>query len=136
MYDDPSGHGTNCLGNEPEEVKTPGNQVVNGGASSKPNQTHHFATDKNKTYTQQFKDIVSNYGLDLDGDWNKESLPHQGRHPNAYHDFILDSMQEIDNIANGDKDIFLELYEKNVKGVIRSNPDMLYSNYWKGIGRK
>lgn len=54
----------------------------------RPNQVHHFATGKNKTYTQQFKDIASNYGLDLDGDWNKESLPHQGRHPNVYHDIF------------------------------------------------
>lgn len=79
---------------------------------------------------------MSNYGLDLNGDWNKESLPHQGRHPNAYHNFILDKMQEIDNIANGNKDVFLGLYEKNIKDVIRNNPDMLYSDYWKNLGRK
>ena len=39
----------------------------------------------------------------------------------------------IDNIANGNKDIFLDLYESEMKNVIRNNPDMLYSNYWKNL---
>lgn len=109
-------------------------EAVEGGAStSKPNQVHHYATDKSKTYTQAFKDITDKYGLDLDADWNKDLLPHQGRHPNAYHDFVLDEMRNIDNIANGNKDIFLELYESEIKSIVRDNPDMLYSNYWKSI---
>ena len=107
--------------------------IEGGTPTSKPNQVHHYATDKNKTYTQAFKDITDKYGLDLDADWNKDLLPHQGRHPNAYHDFVLDEMRNIDNIANGNKDIFLDLYESEIKSIIRDNPDMLYSNYWKGI---
>jgi len=81
----------------------------------------------------KFEDITKKYNLDLDDIWNKESLPHQGRHPNAYHDFILDEMKNIDNIANGNKAIFLDLYESEMKNVIRNNPDMLYSNYWKNL---
>lgn len=100
---------------------------------TKPNQIHHYATNKNKTYTQTFKSITDKYHLNLDADWNKELLPHQGRHPNAYHDFVLDEMRNIDNIANGNKDIFLDLYESEIKSIIRENPDMLYSNYWKGL---
>lgn len=65
--------------------------------------------------------------------YSKELLPHQGRHPNEYHDFVLDEMRNIDNIANGNKDIFLELYESEIRSVIRENPDMLYSDYWKGL---
>lgn len=103
--------------------------IEGGNTSTKPNQVHYYATDKNKTYTQAFRDIADKYGLDLDADWNKELLPHQGRHPNAYHDFVLDEMRNIDNIANGNKDIFLELYESEIKSVIRENPDMLYSDY-------
>lgn len=99
--------------------------------TSKPNQVHHFATNKSKTYTQAFIDITNKY--DLEGDWNKESLSHQGRHPNAYHDFVLEEMRRIDNMANGNKDIFLDLYESEIKSIIRDNPDMLYSNYWKEI---
>lgn len=104
-----------------------------GNGLSKPNQVHHYATDKSKTYTQAFKDITDKYGLDLDADWNKDLLPHQGRHPNAYHDFVLDEMRNIDNIANGNTDIFLDLYESEIKSIIRDNPNMLYSNYWKGL---
>lgn len=52
--------------------------------TSKPNQVHHFASDKNSIYTGQFKDVTKKYGLDLNGNWNRELLPHQGRHPNAY----------------------------------------------------
>ena len=104
-----------------------------GRGGGKVNQVHHFATDKNKKYTQAFQDITDKYGLNLDDDWNKALLPHQGRHPNAYHDFILDEMKNIDNIANGNKDIFLDLYESEIKSIIRDNPDMLYSSYWKGI---
>ena len=104
--------------------------------SSKPTQMHHYATNKNQTYTSQFKKITDRYGLDLAGKWNKELLPHQGRHPNAYHDFVLDQMQQIDVIADGDKNLFLELFEENIKSVIRDNPEMLYKNYWLNGGSK
>ena len=30
----------------------------------------------------------------------------------------------------GNKDIFLELFEQNVKSIIRGNPEMLYKHYW------
>lgn len=102
--------------------------------ATKPNQVHHYATNKNKTYTQKFEEILNKYGLDLDDEWNKEILPHQGRHPNAYHDFVYEQLQEIDAIAQGDKEIFLELYEQQVKSVIRNNPDMLYKDYWLNGG--
>ena len=42
-------------------------------------------------------------------------------------------MKNIDNIANGNRDIFLDLYESQIKSIIRENPEMLYSNYWKGL---
>lgn len=34
------------------------------------------------------------------------------------------------NIAQGDKDIFLKLFD-NLKNNVKSNPDMLYKDYWK-----
>ena len=97
--------------------------------NSKPYQIHHYATNKSKTYTPQLDEIAQKYGLDLDDVWNKDLLPHQGRHPNAYHEYVLDSMKQFDEIAQGDKEIFLKLYE-NLKKNIQSNPDMLYKNYW------
>lgn len=102
---------------------------VKGGKGSKPNQVHHYATNKSKTYTPQLEEITNKYGLDLDDAWNKDLLPHQGRHPNAYHNYVLDSMKQFDDIAQGDKDVFLKLYE-NLKSNVKANPDMLYKDYW------
>ena len=104
--------------------------VAEGSAKTKPLQEHHFATDKSKKYTSQFENIANKYGLDLDEPWNKEFLQHQGRHPYDYHEFVLDEMTNIDNIANGNREVFFKLFEKNVKSVIRENPDMLYKEYW------
>lgn len=95
--------------------------------AEKPYQIHHFATNKHEYYTAQFEKIVEKYDLDLDGAWNKEELPHQGRHPNSYHQFVLEQMQAIDRVAHGDVNIFLEMFENNVKSVVRAHPDMLYS---------
>lgn len=103
----------------------------NPTTSSKPDQVHHYATNKNSKYTEQFTEIADKYGLDLDQSWNKESLPHQGRHPDVYHDFVLDEMQKIDSIAQGDRDVFLSLFEDRVRNVVRNNPDMLYLEGWK-----
>ena len=100
------------------------------GTTTKPNQVHHFASNKSKKYTSQFESIIKKYGLDLDGDWNKQSMPHQGRHPYAYHDYVLDNMQKFDRIANGDKTKFLKLYDQ-MKQKIINNPEMLYKDYWK-----
>lgn len=97
----------------------------------KPMQVHHFATNKSRTYTDQMKEITDKYDLSLDGDWNKKLLPHQGRHARQYHEFILGKLREIDSIAEGDKDKFLELYEEMVVRVVSKTPAMMYSDYYK-----
>lgn len=98
----------------------------------KPMQMHHYATNKSKTYTPQIEEVTTKYGLKLDDIWNKELLPHQGRHPNAYHDFILDNLKQIDEISQGDPILFKELFEA-VKLEVRNNPDMLYKEYWNQL---
>lgn len=108
-------------------------KVLDTNKVNKPLQMHHYATNKSKKYTAEFERIVQRYNLDLDGMWNKELLPRQGRHPNAYHEFVKDKLNFIDGVANGNQEIFLDLYEKEVESIIRNNPDMLYSNYWKGL---
>lgn len=67
--------------------------------------------------------------MDLDGAWNKELMPHHGRHPNAYHDYVPDNMQKFDKIAKGDTDKFLKLFDQMKTNII-NNPDMLYKKYW------
>lgn len=109
----------------------PIDDVLKETPKSKPEQLHHYASNKNQTYTPQFKEVANKYNLDLDDLWNKELLPHQGRHPNAYHDYVLENMKQFDDIAQGNKDIFMRLYE-SMKNNIKSNPDMLYKDYWTG----
>ena len=67
--------------------------------------------------------------LSLNDDWNKELLPHQGRHPNDYHDYILSQMKDIHTLAQGDSDIFLDLFEA-IKSEVKNNPEMMYKSYW------
>ena len=78
---------------------------------AKPNQVHYFATNKSKKYTARFKKIANKYSLDLDDPWNKELMPHQGRHPYEYHDYVLEQMQKFDTVSKGDQHKFLNLYE-------------------------
>ena len=110
------------------KVGYPSESLVN--IPQRPNQIHHFASNKNKRYTAQFNQITRKYGLTLDEDWNKALMPHQGRHPNAYHDYILDNMQRFDMVSQGDKEIFLDLFEQ-MKNRIIENPEMLYKEYWR-----
>lgn len=106
-------------------------QVVEGTSSTaKPTQTHHFLTNKSSTYTAQIEKITKKYGLDLDGGWNKAAMQHQGRHPNAYHDYMLNEIKRIDSIAKGDTNIFLKLFE-SVKNEVLKNPDMLTKSFWE-----
>lgn len=100
------------------------------GAPDLPYQQHHFATDKNSTYTPRMEKIADEYDLDLDGDWNKEILPHLGRHPNEYHQFVLDGMRRAAKEAGDDKEKFLELFDQYVKEPIRKNPQLLRKIGW------
>jgi hypothetical protein len=96
-----------------------------------PKQLHHFASNKHKTYTQQFDNIASQYGLDLDASWNKVSMHHLGRHPDDYHEFVLLGMQKAASEAGGNKQAFLKKYYKYVIDPVRDNPNMLRKNYYK-----
>ncbi len=106
------------------------NQVtIKDGVVLKPLQIHHYATDKSKLYTPQIEEIASRYNLKLNDAWNKDLLPHQGRHANEYHDYILQNMRIYDDIAKGDTDLFLKQFE-NLKKDIKLNPSILYKDYW------
>ncbi|RTJ68547.1 hypothetical protein C3H60_08900 [Campylobacter jejuni] len=95
-----------------------------------PIQTHHIATNKSKKYTPKFQEILNSYDLKLNGDWNKVKMPHRGRHPNEYHEYILEKMSKIDKIARGDKNKFLKEFEK-LKEEIKNNPAILHKEYYK-----
>ena len=108
-------------------------EAVEKGAKKTARSMHHYATNKHLThYTKLFERIAKKYGLDLDDPWNKEILPHgPGRHPHAYHEFVLEQMRRASREAGTDVDKFLKLFEKNVKKPVRRNPDMVRKRFWE-----
>ncbi|EGQ7235151.1 hypothetical protein I6C54_001900 [Campylobacter coli] len=103
---------------------------VGGKNNQLPIQTHHIATDKSKRFTKEFRKITKKYNMELDEDWNKVKMPHRGRHPNEYHEYILEKMSKIDKITRGDKNKFLKEFEK-LKEEIKNNPAILRKEYYK-----
>ena len=101
------------------------------GSSDLPYQLHHWATNKSGSYTARMEAIAKRYGLGLDDAWNKELLPHLGRHPNAYHEFVLDGMEVAAREAKGNQTKFLELFDLYVKQPVRDNPDLLRKLGWE-----
>jgi len=99
--------------------------------SELPQQIHHFATNKSKKYTKHFKRIADKFKLNLNGSWNKEALPHRGRHPYKYHDWVLKRMRIASKKAGKDQEKFLNLFEKDIKAKVRKNPELLRKSGWK-----
>ncbi|MDX9846528.1 MAG: AHH domain-containing protein [Tenuifilaceae bacterium] len=95
-----------------------------------PDQMHHYATNKNKVFTGEMASIAESFGLDLDGDWNKDLMSHLGRHPNKYHQFVLQGMQRAAGEAGGDPSKFVDLFDIYVKQVVKNNPLMLRKIWW------
>jgi hypothetical protein len=107
-----------------------GNLRYQNATQSKPYQRHHYASNKSSKWTARFERITKKYNLDLDGDWNTNVLPHQGRHPDEYHNWVLEQVNQIDQIAQGNRSKFLELFELRVKQPVQNNPGMLYKDFW------
>jgi RHS repeat-associated protein len=117
-------------------AKTIASQAVEGGVNAAktstklPKQIHHFATNKSKTFTPQMSQIADEFGLSLNGAWNKQALPHLGRHPNAYHNFVIDGMQKARAGAGGSQAEFLNLFNQYVKQPVIQNPGLLRKSSW------
>lgn len=95
---------------------------------------HHFLTNKNKKWTPEFKKVTDKYNLDLNGKWNIQEMAHRGRHATEYHKAMLEQVQQIDKIANGNKDIFLKLFD-GLKQKIIDTPESLYKAFWRNGGK-
>ncbi len=95
-------------------------------------QTHHVLSNKHRSrWTPLFREITDDYDLSLDGSWNKIEIPHRGRHPNEYHEWVHERIQAIDRIAQGDRDTFLRLFDEEVVQVVQDTPEMLRREYWR-----
>ena len=88
---------------------------------------HHIASNKNQKYTPQFKEITDRYNMSLNAKENIISLEgHSGRHTNAYHNFVLISLRELDAIADQNCQVFYEGFKVLVE-FIRENPWLPYA---------
>ncbi|MFW9928716.1 MAG: AHH domain-containing protein [Candidatus Thorarchaeota archaeon] len=96
-----------------------------------PLQKHHFATNKHKIFSPQMKSIAQQFGLSLEEPWNTQIMPHLGRHPHDYHEFVLFSMQKAAKEAKGNTQVFLQLFDKYVKTPIMNNPELLNKVGWE-----
>jgi RHS repeat-associated protein len=95
-----------------------------------PLQLHHFATNKNAFYTPQMQRIADRYALALEETWNTMLLPHLGRHPNTYHQWVFQQMQIAAQRAGADTQRFLQLFDELVIQPVIRNPDMLRKFWW------
>ena len=50
---------------------------------------------------------------------------HRGRHTNAYHKLILEDLQNINKIANGNKSKFIYYFNLKVKQRIINDPKII-----------
>jgi hypothetical protein len=96
-------------GTRATEVLRGTEQTVRRAVEQLPQQMHHFATNKSSKWTNQMAEIARKYGLDLDEAWNKELLPHgRGRHPDAYHEWVLEQMRVIDKRAQSNVEVIVQ----------------------------
>ncbi len=98
---------------------------------TKPIQGHHIIPWGNKKWSDEYRKITDLYDLDLRKAWNVHRMPHLGRHPDAYHRWVLDNLNTIHKEAKLDKTKFMELYHEHLVNPVKANPDMLDAIYWK-----
>ncbi len=88
---------------------------------------HHFLSNKHDYWTDTFKKVTDNYGLDLNGEWNQAMIPgHSGRHTDTYHQWIYNQLLRVDKLANGNKLKFLELFKERIITPVLKDPGLLY----------
>lgn len=97
-----------------------------------PEQNHHLATHYG-AWGVEFQGIADIYGLSVENgtDWNVLRIPHRGPHPAEYHQWVLDNMQLIHEIAQGDVATFKSLFEQWVTNVVRDDETIVRVAYWK-----
>lgn len=50
-------------------------------------------------------------------------------------EMVIEAMRQADTVAQGDTNLFLEIFDKTVKDKVRQNPDILYKDYWRNLGK-
>ncbi len=69
---------------------------------------HHLISNK-RTLSKRCMEIITDYNYSLDDSSNIVSLEgHRGRHTNAYHEFIYYAIEELNSLAKGSYELFVE----------------------------
>jgi RHS repeat-associated protein len=117
------------LGTEATKTVKATDEFVSKTAEAK-SQVHHFATNCNKKYTPEMKEIAKKYNLGLNEEWNKAPIPgHSGRHAKDYHQWVLANMRKISSSAQN-ADEFKAQFNALVVDPVKSNPEMLKKSWW------
>ena len=58
-------------------------------------------------------------------------MPHRGRHPNKYHEWVLKQMKYIDKMPAMNQQRFTNEYQRLVVKPVFKNPYMLKKSYYK-----
>ena len=111
LYGGGSNHGGSTLSIFKQSLKdaASGLTMATGQKAFANSERHHIYSDKNQKYTPQYKEITDRYNFSLSQQENIIELEnHKGRHTNAYHNFMLVSLNALDKYAGGDRTRFLE----------------------------
>ena len=104
-----------------------GLNMAMGGRHFTSSERHHVLSNKHKTYTPQYKEVTDRYNMELSMKENIVELQgHSGRHTNAYHNFMLSSLNNLDAIANGNIPRFNEGFLLIVD-FLKNNPGLPYA---------
>lgn len=58
-------------------------------------------------------------------------MPHLGRHPNEYHQFVLNKMVQAAMKSGGSREEFLKLFKQSIIKPVLENPSLLRKSGWK-----
>jgi hypothetical protein len=98
------------LGNIAAGIRTLATTGSGGGSGGPKGQVHHVATNKNYVSTKQggpwspkFEEMFKKAGMTLEDAENMVKVPgHHGPHPEAYHQAVLDRLQDATDGLSGD----------------------------------
>ena len=92
-------------------------------------ENHHLISNKTPIKDIECKEIVNRYNYSLDHYSNQVPLKgHRGRHTDAYHGFVAVAIKELDIIAGGSTDVFIEGM-KVLGEFVKENWWLPYSQY-------
>ena len=105
--------------------------VVNNFVKNKPKETHHVYSINNKKLTPKYKEIFDKYDVKMNDGLNLiAEMQHRGRHPIEYHELVGEALNNLDEIADRNNDVFKKGL-KIINEYIEKKPAMLTRKYWR-----